>query len=139
MTTTDTLPLRDDPDVPRTALGRGAREQRGGERGDEDVDDEPDALERIHQRGHFDVEGDRRSTEEEHHHADDEDAEEPEVVPAQGGEVDGDDQQGADEGELVHIRPRHPFGRDPARDRGGEMEREAEGGERDTEAREVAP
>ena len=28
MTTTDTLPLRDDPDVPRTALGRGAREQR---------------------------------------------------------------------------------------------------------------
>ena len=93
---------------------------------DEDVDDEPDALEWIHQRHDLDVETDRRATEKEHDHADEERAEEAEVVAPQNGEVDRDDQDGACEGELVHVRPGDAFGGDATGDSPCHMKEEGE-------------
>ncbi|KNC25681.1 hypothetical protein FF38_03560, partial [Lucilia cuprina] len=113
--------------------------QGGGQGRDEDVDDQPHALERIHQRNDLDVERDRRATQQQHHHADQERTEEAEVVAAQHQQVDGHDQDRAGQRELVHVRPRHPLRGDAAQDGAGQVEQEREDRQRRPDPRPQQP
>ena len=55
------------------------------------MDDQPDALERVHQRDDLNVERNGRPTQQQYDHADEERSQEAEVVTAQNQQVYGDD------------------------------------------------
>ena len=92
------------------------RERAAGDRCRRDVDGEPVGVQSRHQRADGAVEHDHGQPEHGHEEAGDEQAEPADGVPADQEDVRRGDRERAGDRELVHAAPRHPLGREAARD-----------------------